>query len=123
MKPLSPDEFGKRFLRSLEIAGGTHSTEDILKAVDDGMMQVWGRGKTVVVTELVSFPQFNVIQIVTAFGTLDDVMALSPAIEQFGRENGASEMRMIGRKGWLKVLPKHGWKQDKRVLFSKNLEV
>lgn len=123
MTPLSPDELGRRFIRSLAVAGGTHTADDILSAVDSGKMQVWGQGGTVVVTELIAFPQFNVIQIVTAFGALDDVMALSPAIEQFGRENGASQMRMIGRQGWLKVLPNHGWQQDKRVLFVKDLEV
>lgn len=107
--------------RALEVAGGTHTAQDIDSAIASGMMQLWENGETRVVTELVAFPQYNVIQIVLAVGSLDEVMALQPTIEKFGRENGASRMRMIGREGWTVVLPRYGWTQDKRVLFEREL--
>lgn len=111
----------KKIARALLVAGNTHTIDDIDKAIDAGLMQFWENGPTFVVTELISFPQYNVIQIVMAVGELDAVMSLQPAIEQFGRENGASKMRMIGREGWSVVLPRYGWTQDKRVLFEKDL--
>lgn len=111
----------QKIARALKVAGGTHTLDDINAAISTGHMQMWEKGSSVVITELVSFPQYNVIQIVMAVGNLDEVMALQPAIEIFGRENGASRMRMMGREGWSVVLPRYGWKQDKRVLFEKDL--
>lgn len=111
----------RKILRALKIAGNTHTVEDIDKALAEGLMQIWNNDGAVVVTELVNFPQYNVIRVCLAAGDLDAVMALQPAIEQFGRENGATKMNMTGREGWAAVLPKYGWKQDRRVMFEKDI--
>lgn len=113
----------RKILRALKVAGNTHTVEDIDAAINRGEMQFWTNDdKTaVVVTELVHFPQFNVIRVCLAAGELEAVMALQPAIEQFGRENGATKMNMTGREGWAAVLPKYGWHQDKRVMFEKDI--
>ena len=111
----------RKILRALRVAGDTHTAGDMDDAIRAGQMQLWLDGRSVVVTELVAFPRYNVINIALAAGELDAVMAWQPTIEQFGRENGASRMRMLGREGWSAVLPKYGWRQDRRVLFEKDL--
>lgn len=111
----------KKILKALKIAGDAFTIEDIDKALSEGMMQIWQNEKAVVVTELKAFPQYNIINIVLAAGDLQAVMAFQPEIEDFGRANGASRMVMMGREGWSAVLPKYGWKQDRRVMFEKEL--
>jgi len=111
----------KKILRALKVAAGTHTVEDMDEAIRAEKMQLWQDERSVVVTELVAFPQYNVINIALAAGDLDAVMAWQPKIEQFARENGASRMRMMGREGWSAVLPKYGWKPDRRVMFEKEL--
>jgi hypothetical protein len=113
----------RKILRALKVAGNTHTVDDVDEAINRGVMQLWTNPdhSAVVVTELVHFPQYNVIRIALAAGELDAVMALQPTIEQFGRENGATKMNMAGREGWAAVLPKYGWTQDRRVMFEKDI--
>lgn len=111
----------KKILKALKIAGDAFTVDDIDKAIAANDMQLWQNEKAVVVTELRAFPQYNIINIVLAAGDLQAVMAFQPAIEDFGRANGASRMVMMGREGWSAVLPKYGWKQDRRVMFEKEL--
>lgn len=111
----------RKILKALRIAGDAFTVQDIDKAIQADEMQLWQNERAVVVTELRAFPQYNIINIVLAAGDLEAVMAFQPAIEDFGRANGASRMFMMGREGWSAVLPKYGWKQDRRVMFEKEL--
>lgn len=111
----------RKILRALRVAAGTHTVEDLDEAIKAEKMQLWQNDRSVIVTELIAFPQYNVINIALAAGDLDAVMAWQPTIEQFARENGATRMRMMGREGWSAVLPKYGWHQDRRVMFEKEL--
>ena len=107
--------------KALKIAGDAFSVKDLEKAIWEKEMQLWQNDRAVVITELRAFPQYNIINIVLAAGDLDAVMAFQPAIEDFGRANGASRMVMMGREGWSAVLPKYGWKRDPRVIYEKEL--
>ena len=111
----------RKILKALRIAGDAFTVQDIDKAIQADEMQLWQNERAVVVTELRAFPQYNIISIVLAAGELDAVMAFQPAIEDFGRANGASRMVMMGREGWSDVLPKYGWKRDPRVIYEKEL--
>ena len=54
-------------------------------------------------------------------GYLDEVLSLIPDLEDFAREHGCKAIRMQGRKGWARVLPSYGWKEDKQVIFERAL--
>ncbi len=111
----------RKILKALKIAGDTHTPEDVLAAVDRGDMQLWGNSDAIVVTEPCFYPQYSVVQIAMVAGKLDAVMALQPDIEKFGQSIGSRKLRMIGREGWIPILPKYGWRQDRRVMFEKDL--
>lgn len=116
-----PDELRRRLARALEVGGNVYQATDIMLAVEQGRMQSWTKNDSLVITELLQFPRACAVNIVLAVGALEDVMSLQPDIEEWGREHGASVMRMEGRKGWSKVLPAHGWKQDNKVIFERSL--
>lgn len=121
MTAIGPDEFHKRLDRALAIAGGTHTAEDIAEAVEQGRMQSWVNDDSFVVTEVLQFPQTKALNVFLAVGDLTKVMALQPDIEAFGRKHGCKVMRMEGRKGWHRVLPHYGWKQDQKVIYERTL--
>lgn len=84
-------------------------------------MQAWMNGDSLVITEVMQFPKTAALNVVVAVGNLDEVMALQPSLEAFGRQHGCKAMRMEGRRGWSKVLPKHGWKADPKVIYERAL--
>ena len=121
MAKLDPEELNRRLARALEVGGNTYSPDDIMDACSEGRMQAWMQGDSLVVTELLTFPRAKAVNIVIAVGLLDDVMSLQPEIEAFGRAHGCKVMRMEGRKGWARVLPRHGWREDNKVIFERAL--
>lgn len=116
MANLETSDLYKRLDKALAIGGGTHSPADIWEAVKEGRMQAFQQNQSVVVTEVMGFPQKRVLNVVLAVGEMDDVLSLIPEMEEFGRQHGCEKMHMQGRKGWLKVLPKMGWTQPRVVL-------
>ena len=121
MAKLAPEELRRRLERALKVGGGTHSADDLAREVSSGRMQAWVNGDSLVVTEIVQYPKVAVTNIVVAVGQLEEVMALQPAIEKFALEHGCDALRMVGRRGWAQVLPKHGWKADSNVIFERSL--
>lgn len=121
MAKLAPDEMNRRLGRALQIAGGTHTPADVAQAVKDGRMQAWTKGESLVVTEVLQFPQANALNVFLAVGNLDEVMSIQPRIEAFGKAHGCKVLRMEGRKGWRKVLPRYGWNEDSKVIYERAL--
>lgn len=120
MANLESDELHRRFDKALKIGGNTHTPADIADAVKEGKMQAWQNGQSVILTEVIGYPQTNVLNVVIAVGELDDVLAMLPQLYDFGRQHDCTSIRMQGRKGWAKVLPKYGWEQP-NVTFERKL--
>lgn len=121
MATLAPEQFQQRLDRALQIGGNTHSRDDIAQAVGEGRMQSWVNNGSLIVTEVSTFPQVNVLSVVLAVGDLDDVLAMVPALDEFGRKHGCKAIRMQGRKGWERVLPEQGWAKVPQVIFERTL--
>lgn len=120
MASLSTEELEKRFLKALEGLGGAYDVDDIVQRVSEGTLQSWQRGQSVVVTEVLGYPRKKVVNMLLAVGDLDDIMSLQDEIATWGRDLGCASMVMSGRKGWNKVLPKHGWTNG-RCIFELDL--
>lgn len=116
-----PETLRKRLERALGVAGNTHTPDDVSAAIGRGRMQAWTRGDSLVVTEIMQFPRCNVLNVFLAVGNLDEVLSLIPDLEDFAREHGCKAIRMQGRRGWARVLPSYGWKEDKQVIFERAL--
>lgn len=121
MAKIGRDELWRRLQRALDVAGNTHEPADVSAAVEQGRMQAWTAGDSLVVTEVLSYPQAKALNVFLAVGNLDEVMSLQPDLEEFGRHHGCTVMRMEGRKGWSKVLPDYGWRVDPKVIYERVL--
>ena len=121
MAKLDYSELQRRLMRALDVAGKTHGPADVAQAVQEGRMQAWTAGQSLVVTEIQQFPRGNALNVFLAVGNLDEVMSIHDELIEFGREHGCKIMRMEGRKGWARVLPDYGWKPDNKVIFERAL--
>jgi hypothetical protein len=106
---------------ALEYAGGTHTFNDIAAAVLSDRFQIWPSNNAVVVTEIVVYPQLKDLHYFLAGGNLDELKAMRPIIEAWGKEVGCTRVSLAGRKGWERTFLKdEGYKPNWFVL-SKEL--
>lgn len=100
-------------LRGLEEAlhhgGDTHRLQDVLAAVARGDAQLWTEGPCIIVTEVNDTPVERELHFWLAAGTLDEVIALSNKVMEWGREQGCTVASLCGRRGWTRALATEGW--------------
>jgi len=85
--------------RALEYAG-THTIDDIELGVAEGRFQLWGNEECGIVTELLKTPLRKTLLFFLAGGHLEGLQAMTPAILQWGREQGCTHAAFVGRFGW-----------------------
>lgn len=121
MANLTTDELQRRFVKALDGLDGAYDVEDVKRRVGEGALQSWQSGQSVVVTEILGYPRKMICNILIAAGNLDEIMELQEEVSAWARDLGCSKLVMAGRKGWGKVLPKHGWTNG-RCIYELNLE-
>jgi hypothetical protein len=102
---MSRDEefFVPKFQQALAVAGGTHDfVRDVVPMLLDGRAQWWRKDDGAIVTEMLRFPNFNVINYW--------LVELQPEIERWARMQGCARAIAIGRPGWLRVLKRYGYR-------------
>lgn len=107
-----------------------HTVEGLLQGAAQGRIQVWLVGSFEQVN-LVMFTQVAVHQtmkVLEVFWTMGLGMlkvagvAVDGALEHFAAEQGCSEIRVIGRGGWEKILAPWGFKRIAVVLSRPVIE-
>ena len=120
MADLKPEEIKGRLQKALDMGYNLYSPEHLLEAVKEGRMQCFQKGQTILLTEILKFPNGSVLNIYLAFGKLDDVTDTLPKVYEFAKAEGCKLVHMSGRKGWERILKKSGWKSEK-VSMTKEL--
>lgn len=95
--------------KALEHGGGTHDLAHVLSAIRRGTAQLHTEGPCVIVTEVNDTPNERELHFWLAAGTLDEVIALSNKVMDWGREQGCTVATLCGRPGWAKALAHEGW--------------
>lgn len=103
-------------LEALNRGGALIGIDDLKKGVADRTMQMWvtrenGKLLAVVLTEIVAWPQGQVLSAFVIGGT--DMHKWLPAFDdtlsRYAREHGCKFLSGGGRKGWERVLKPLGW--------------
>lgn len=96
---------------ALYYANGSHTFEDVATEVGAGTMQCWLGQASVIITEIVQYPQYRVLNFFLAGGDRSELEAMYPAAEEWGRVQGCKRAVMLARKGWEKtfIVKKEGW--------------
>ena len=106
---------------ALEYSGGTHKVEDIAEGIRRGQFQLWPGKNSVVVTEIIVYPQLKDLHYFLAGGDLDELRLMRPIIESWGKEIGCSRVSLAGRKGWERTFLKGKGYEPKWFILCKDL--
>lgn len=108
---------------ALRYAKGSHTVEDVQEEVNAGRMQLWRGVSSAIITEIIEYPRFRVLNFFLAGGNRAELETMYPPIEQWGRTMGCKRAAMLGRKGWDRTFltQKEGWTQT-LVAYEKDLE-
>lgn len=89
----------------------THDIDDVLAEVLTGDAQFWPGLNAAFVTQVHDFPRYRALHSWIAGGDLGEIVEdMLPEIEAWGRGRGCTRFTVIGRKGWLRVLAKYGYR-------------
>lgn len=99
----------KHIEAALGYSGGTHEYEDVEKAILEGRMQIWPAPKSCAVTEIIQYDRKKVLHVFLAGGDLEEIAKGIDSVAEWGRTQGCTGLTMSGRKGWERVLGKHGF--------------
>jgi hypothetical protein len=111
MRKLSDADLRKRLQRALDFAGGIYSQQDIIEMVKAGTMQAWHTENSLVLTQVVPYPQKRALNVFAVVGDMDEALSMHDEVEAFAREQGCEFMVMTGRKGWTRIMPNWGWQE------------
>jgi hypothetical protein len=100
----------KHIEAALEYSGGTHLYEDVEKAILEGRMQIWPGTKSAAVTEIIEYARKKVLHVFIAGGDMDELIQMIDSAAAWGRTQNCASLTMSGRKGWERVLGRHGFK-------------
>lgn len=97
--------------------------DDICRGVEDESLQFWPGPHSVIITQIVVFPQFKQLYIFLAGGDLVELQAMGPKIEEWAKKKeGCTRAAFIGRPGWQRTyLAREGWHIEPYVFMEKQL--
>lgn len=99
--------------RALKETDGSYDVPAIENMMAAGLVQLWARNESFVLTELKVAPTGRrYLHIFLCGGSMEDLDqdGLYPVLEGFARDNRCGMMTMVGRKGWERsFLKDEGW--------------
>lgn len=96
---------------ALAYSGGTHEWQDIVDGVHSSRMQLWANDNAAAITEIIKFPRKVALNVFLAGGEMEGVLEMMDSAKVWGAQQGCDIITMSGRRGWLRVLDKHGWQE------------
>ena len=103
---------------ALDLSGGTHTFEDVVEAVDEGLMQFWPASESCLVTQLIVYPQVRAIHIFLAAGNLEQIKDFDESLDDFARQLDAEFITLSGRKGWQRTLKDIGYQTSHVTMYK-----
>ena len=110
------EDYRDKIDAALKYSGGTHLFEDVANAVAKGDMQMWCNGETVAITEVLVYPQKKVLHVFIGSGKREDLFEMIDSAWTWGQGIGCTAMTLAGRKGWMKLMSKFGFKPTLYVM-------
>jgi hypothetical protein len=106
---------------ALEYAAGTHTIDDVADGILKERFQCWEGSDSIIITEIVVYPQLKDLHFFLAGGDLDEISLMEPLITAWGKGLGCTRVSLAGRKGWQKSFLKDRGYEPKWLVLSKEL--
>lgn len=107
---------------ALVFAGGSHTYEDVVREVEAGQAQFWPGPTSCIVTQIDEQPSRKILQFFLAAGNAAELKVMEREVVAWGKEEGCTLARMVGRKGWKRsFLMDEGWSDTDLIILEKPL--
>jgi len=106
---------------ALEYSAGTHTIDDVADLILRQKLQCWEGANSIIITEIVVYPQLKDLHFFLAGGDLDEISLMEPLIAAWGKSLGCTRVSLAGRKGWQKSFLKERGYEPKWAVLSKEL--
>lgn len=106
---------------ALDHGGNSHDVEHIEEGIRCNQFQAWFAEDAVLVTELIDYPNYRVVHVFLAGGSLETILQMRPDIERFGQHFGCKYLSINGRPGWARALKEFGYDRGLQTV-SKHLD-
>jgi hypothetical protein len=109
--------------RALDLAGGTHSLDDVWLAIEAGDAQFWAYSEhSCIITEIKDYPRKRVLNYWLATGRLEELLDAWAGILPWARQMGCTMATITGRRGWEKTaLTNEGWAPSKLTTYLREI--
>ena len=92
-----------------------YALEDIENGIENGQFQLWPASESIMITEVVTYPQKRIMNLLFCGGDVEELLAMLPEFERFATYFGCSRLYGGGRKGWQRFLKKHGFVEEHMI--------
>lgn len=105
---------------ALRYADYSHDFADICEMIYSGQLHFWPGPKSVVITEILSYPKYSALNLFLGAGDVHEIEDAVARAEVFARFAGCDRVVMTGRRGWERTfLTKKVGYSAKLVVFEK----
>lgn len=109
----------EKFSEVMQTWDDAYTFEEVIERIYSGQFQSFADGDSWVVTQVVEYPRYKVVEIVFMAGVRGDFEVLEAKVSKFAKNIGAKRVFATARPGFERyMLP--GW-EKKAVLFSKEI--
>jgi hypothetical protein len=88
-----------------------YNLTDIKEKIRAGEMFIWPNKDSVIITEFAEYPRYRVLSINLVAGNYKEVIEMLPSLEEFAKQCDCKKIIGGGRKGWIRKLKPHGFKE------------
>ena len=92
-----------------------YALEDIENGIENGQFQLWPASESIMITEVVTYPQKRIMNLLFCGGDVEELLAMLPEFERFATYFGCSRLYGGGRKGWQRFLKRHGFVEEHMI--------
>lgn len=89
--------------------GSHHTIESVEASLQAGEARLLDAGTCCFVVEVHAYPAAKACQVMWAAGTLSEIEANLPALDDWAKQQGCTEILEEGHLGWGRILKRHGW--------------
>ena len=90
----------------------SYTIDDIEDKIRHGFFHLWPGKESAFITEIVTYPQHKVMNLLFCGGKYEELEAILASIETFAKAIGIKRLYGGGRKGWLRKLKRLGFEQE-----------
>lgn len=105
--------------KALKYDHGGASFDEVKEAILAEDMQLWVNPERtyVMVTEIVNYPGKRVVNVFLTSGSIDDIKAVFPQLQEMARAVGAQGIECSGRRGWIRALSGLGFREVSTIAY------